>query len=564
MAESERYDVLVVGSGFGGSVAAHTLVSTFRESGENRRICLLERGRAYRPGDFPRTPARFARNFWQPKDGDLGLFDIWSFRGCEAVVSAGLGGGSLLYSNATVAPPAEWLQRWPIPFHEIAEHFEPIRQMLGAATFPEEDPFGSVPKARALREAAAVFGGQEAYERVPLAVSFGNRAGIGVGLPLDRPDYGSLHEGGRPRTSCTLCGQCNIGCNQGAKNSLDHTFLSQAKKFGLEIRTEAEVKTITPLTGGGYEIEYADHTTPAGPNGPAPNRIRLRCRVLILSAGTFGTTYLLLKNRDRALTDLSVSLGTRFSTNGDLLTWLSGARQRDDTGEPTDRPYDLDPTNGVPVTGALRGGDFYLEDAGYPLLLEWIIAARSGILRRVVVFLLKYLWARLTRNAAGRISGQLAVVLGAGTVQGDAMPLGAMGLDRPDGTMELLPPRRWLLFRRRRRLAVDWTMQTSQEYFDRVTRQMTAVAGYFGARLAPSALSKLGRTITVHPLGGCPMGTSPANGVCDQFGEVFGYENLFIADGSVAPSPIGANPSLTIAALGRRTALTVAQRLMGI
>ena len=566
MANIEYFETVVVGSGFGGSVATHRLAEAYHDVGDGDRVCLLERGKSYAPGEFARAPWEFGRNFWQPKKGQRGLFDVWSFKGCEAVVSAGLGGGSLIYSNAMVRPPAEWLADWPVEYADLAQHYAGVEQMLDGQSFPAgEKAYAGVAKAPAMQEAAGLVGKSADFDFVKLAVSFHDRPGpagiLGVGIPLQPKPYGNLHTTGHARTTCTLCCQCNIGCNQGSKNTLDHTYLSAAQYLGAEIRPHSEVKVIRPIAKDGrdgYEVDYldygdADSNTDGSDAAAQPERRTLRCRRLILSAGTFGTTYLLLKN-SRNFPQLSPALGQRFSTNGDYLMWLSGAKQPAAPGQTTRKPMHFYPSVGLPVTMAIKYDDFYLEDAGYPVILDWILAAKDGLLGRAIRFLLRYLWAWLTRDAAGRIGNQLALVIGNGGAEADSIPLGAMGLDEPDGVMAY-KPRRWLLFsKRKRRLQVNWTMKSSKAYFTGVEREMTKISDALGARIARSTLSKLGRSIAVHPLGGCPMGSSPETGVCDPYGEVFGYDNLFVADGSVMPSPIGANPSLTIAAFSSRMA----------
>jgi cholesterol oxidase len=226
--------------------------------------------------------------------------------------------------------------------------------------------------------------------------------------------------------------------------------------------------------------------------------------------------------------------------------WLKDAK------EPDGKPRHLYPSVGLPVTLAIKYQDFYIEDAGYPVLLDWLLAAKSGLVLRAAGFLLQYLWARVTGKATGQLGSRLAFVLGDGEAEAASMPLGAMGLDKPDGTMTLGKPRRFFFFRRHKRLQVDWREKNSAEYFKRVEVAMRDIGKALDGTVDPSALSRLGRTITVHPLGGCPMGDSARTGVVDEFGRVYGYHNLFIADGSVMPAPIGANPSLTIAAFSNR------------
>ncbi|MFE1377699.1 GMC family oxidoreductase [Streptomyces sp. NPDC058740] len=545
-------DVVVVGSGFGGSVAAHQLA----EGGLS--VLVLERGRPYPPGSFPRTPAGTARNFWDPSEGLHGLFDIWSFRGLEGVVSSGLGGGSLIYANVLLRKDEKWFvhesplpgggyENWPIGRGDLDPHYERVERMLGATPYPYED----TPKTVALREAAVRL--RLDLSRPPLAVSFASPpdAPPVPGTPLPEPAYGNIH--GLPRETCRLTGECDVGCNYGAKNTLDHTYLSAARHLGAEIRTRCEVRGFAPRPGGGYEVRYVVHDPAREGHRTATDRLPLhtvRCRRLVLAAGSFGTTFLLLRNR-AALPGLGSALGTRFSGNGDLLGLvLDAAGGAAGTG-----PRHLDGSRGPVITSAIRVGDeldgdgstgrgHYVEDAGYPAFVAWLAesAQLPGSARRAVGFGLDRLRSRLGHGPRSNISGRLAQLLGPGAFSDSALPLLGMGRDVPDGRMSL----------RRGYLDVDWTTLTSRGYFERVRRTMGDVAEALGGVFHDNPLWWTRRVITVHPLGGAPMGRHPGEGVCDAYGEVFGHPGLYVLDGAVLPGPVGANPSLTIAAFADR------------
>ena len=200
--------------------------------------------------------------------------------------------------------------------------------MLGATPYPYPD----TTKTAAMRDSAARLGLDWALP--PLAVTFAsgpNDAPV-PGAPIPTPSFGNLH--GRPRTTCRLCGECDIGCNDGAKNTLDHTYLSAAAHHGADIRTRCEVRGFGPLPDGGYEVRYVVHD-PADEGRKTKTSSkplhRITCERLVLSAGTFGSSYLLLRNR-AALPGLSRTLGTRFCGNGDLLAFLLDASDTGRTG----------------------------------------------------------------------------------------------------------------------------------------------------------------------------------------------------------------------------------------
>jgi cholesterol oxidase len=312
-----------------------------------------------------------------------------------------------------------------------------------------------------------------------------------------------------------------------------------------------EVRRIEPLPSGGYRIGYVRHD-PDGPPGAAPSA-EVTADRLVIGAGTFGSTYLLLRNR-AALPALGRALGTRFSGNGDLLTFLRRSR-RDVAGVEVPRP--LDPEYGPVITSAIRlpdtldghgsvGRGFYVEDGGNPQFLDWIVqtADMPSASGRVVEFALRRLWSHLVGRPRSNISGDVSRLLGGGVASSTLLPMLTMGRDVPDGVMRL----------RDGDLDLDRRTQSSASYYDRVEATLGEIARVLGAKLANTPLWLFKRAITVHPLGGVPMGDGPDRGVVDQWGEVFSYPGLHVVDGSVMPGPVGPNPSLTIAAFAERAA----------
>lgn len=544
---SDTTDVLVVGSGFGASVAAYRLADAGKD------VVVMERGRAWGPGDFARTPTEMAGTFWDPSAGMYGLFDAWTFRGLEGLVSSGLGGGSLIYANVLLRKDPAWFvkdsplpgggyENWPVGYDDLEPHYEAVEQMMGATPYPYQDTAKT-----AAFERAAVNIGMPAF-RPPLAVTFarpGEEPEPGAELPT--PAYGNVH--GRRRVTCTLCAECDVGCNTGAKNSLDHTYLSAARHHGAEIRTLHEVRGIRPDAGGGYIVSYVVHEPGAtGDTSTSTLPVHtIRANRVILGAGSFGTTYLLLRSR-AALGGLGTALGSRFSGNGDLLTFLMGCAQ-------DGAPLPIDGGRGTVITSAIRmpdghdgdgarGRGFYIQDAGFPAFLTWLVevAQLRAMARRGARFGWESVRNRLFTEGRSNLSASIAQLLGDGHLSGSSLPLLGMGRDTPDGHMSL----------RRGRLAVDWTVATSRPYFARMRDTMRRIGDQLDADVSDNPLWWLGRVITVHPVGGAPIGRHPGEGVCDAYGEVFGHPGLHVLDGAALPGPVGANPSLTIAALADR------------
>ncbi|MFI7028763.1 FAD-dependent oxidoreductase [Microbispora rosea] len=545
----EHVDAVVVGSGFGGAVAAYRLA----EAGLS--VVVLERGRAYAPGDFPRGPAQLGRAFWDPAEGLYGMFDIWSFSDCDSVVASGLGGGSLVYANVMLRKDEDWFvheqalpgggyESWPVTRADLEPHYDAVERMIGVSPYPlSHAGFDDTLKTLAMRDAAAELGLD--WRLPPLAVSFAPSPGAQPcqDVPIAGPAYGNLH--GVPRRTCRLCGECDLGCNEGAKNSLDHTYLSAARHHGADLRTLHEVRRIRPRVGGGYDVQYVEHMPrgdEAGSDGDGPPRWTgphtISCDRLVLAAGTYGTSYLLLKNR-AAFPALSGTLGTRFCGNGDMLAFLLRATDRSRT-----RP--IRASRGPVITSAIRlddgadGRGAYIEDGGYPEFVDYLVEGADMRPGRVARFLLRRLRNILTHDT--NLSAEFADLIGRGELSGTSLPLLGMGRDVPDGRLRL----------RDGRLDVDWTAESSEDYYERLRAIMRRIGDVLGAEYADSPPWWRKRVMTVHPLGGAPMGRHPGEGVCDAYGEVFGFPGLYVADGAALPGPVGANPSLTIAALADR------------
>src|SRR3954468_6767303 len=330
MSLDSHFDAIIVGSGFGGSVTAYRLA----EAG--KRGLVLERGRAYPPGSFTRSPYRARESFWDPPRGLVGMYHYWSFRGIDALVSAGLGGGSLIYANVFLRKDERWFvqedlddggyEYWPVNRAELDPHYDRVEQMIKLQRYPfDHEPYAGTPKTIAFKEAAEANGLEWFLPK--LAVTFANDGRPPVPGEAIQEELPNLH--GRTRTTCQLCGECDVGCNYGAKNTLDYNYLNQAQHQGAEIRTLADVRRFEPRDGGGYHVHYADLAAGAP---EAPPTVDLTCDHLILSAGTLGTTNLLLRNR-AVLPGLSKKIGTRFCGNGDLLTLVLNTKQQEIDGK---------------------------------------------------------------------------------------------------------------------------------------------------------------------------------------------------------------------------------------
>jgi cholesterol oxidase len=560
------FDAIVIGSGFGGAVAASRMV----EQDPKLRVLILERGLPYPPGSFPRTPRDMRQGFWGPTAGMFGLFDVWAFRRVGAMVASGLGGGSLIYSNVLLKKPPDsfgadgpngWTA-WPVAGDQLEDDYEAVRSVLSPVTLPESY---DVPKNREFMEAARRAGLEP--ELAELAVTFSSNGHAAHGLPLDDEN---LHR--RLRRTCTLKGECNLGCNQGAKNSLDYTYLSTFLEAGGTIRTCCEAVRITQ-TGNGYDVRYVEHAA-------ARRTVQLRARdeghetdlrlidergpdldeepdswtrtasaaVVVLAAGSLGSTRLLLTSRT-GLPRLSPQLGRRFSLNGDLITFARGCRDGDGESWRT-----IDPSTGPVITAFARPRtsphDIWMQDAGGPEFSTWLWqgteAPRLRSLGRTAV--------ALTRGRRGGRAGDLiARCFGSAAASSAMLPLLTMGRDGSSGRLRLEGDG----------LAMDFDGKRTRAYYEEAERLARAMANHLGGTLRPRFANSRHRRVTVHPLGGCPMAENISNGVVDARGEVHNAPGLFVADGSVMPGPVGPNPSLTIAAFARRIGAAAAVQAAG-
>ena len=580
--QNDHFDAVIIGSGFGGSVMAYRLA----EAG--LRVCLLERGKPYPPDSFARAPYELNKNFWDPSSGLFGLFDIWSFKGSGALISSGLGGGSLIYANVHLRKDQKWFkedrpdggyQPWPITYADLEPHYESVEKNLNVQKYPlQHAPYNATPKTLAYREASdklKLDGSTHQWMPLNLAVSFRSRNVanpdednpanppiVGAQLYEEVPNYHSVSNGREmPRSTCRLCGECDIGCNYGSKNTLDYTYITKAihQTTPAQIETLCEVKTISPLPGSGYKIEFVRHQPdtidPTTGKCPPPPRFTITAKRLVISAGAFGSPYLLLRNV-AAFPNLNRNaLGSRFSVNGDLLSFIANSMEQ---RHGKSVPRNLDPTFGPVITSAIRVGDtldemgqqgrgFYVEDGGNPYLFSWFaeISGLPSFLNRSLKFLKMAAKYRLGLQNDANLSAEIADLLGSGASSKSSLPILSMGRDFANGNLYL----------KGNLLECDWKEKKSKEYFDRVRRVGRAIASALNAEYVDNpSYQYFHQVLTAHPLGGCPMGFTNEDGVVDSFGEVFGHPGLYVVDGSIMPGPVGANPSLTIAAISNRAA----------
>jgi len=509
------YDAIVVGSGFGGGITACRLAE------QGWRVCVLERGRRFGPGDYPDRPQQAPRMFWHARHNPGGMFDLRIMKDVAVMTGAGVGGGSLVYANVQLRAPDDIFEdpAWPAAIDAAAlrPYYDRTEDALQPRTTP---PDPRLPKIRAFDAMAARAG--LASERLPIAVHFGE----------DRrhPFSGAFQQG------CDNLGRCDIGCPRMSKNTVDITYVARAESLGAEVYPLHEVLRIHPPArdGGDWRVGFRDLGYAIKGEVAAP--------VLVLAAGTLGTTRLLLKNKGR-LRKLSPALGTRFSGNGDALSLAIDPQDPEVKGARTE--FGPTMTSRIDLNAEQQ---FMVADGGLPQNFGGLLQIVRGIraitgLGRVVL--------RAKDLAAKAGFSDRPVTHRNMTLDKKLPPIGDtlvflnIGRDAADGRMRLTP-----LFRC---FDIRWSKAASAAVFERMRAaagelaQAAGATSFFALDAGP-----LGKFITVHPLGGCPMSDDPKAGVVDEHGKVHGYDGLYVLDGSIVPTALGVNPSKTIAALAER------------
>ncbi len=508
-------DFVVIGSGFGGSVAA------LRLSAKGYDVVVVEQGKRWRAGDFPETNWNVRKSFWIPRFFCYGIQAMTLLRDVFVLHGTGVGGGSLVYANTLLVPPDEVFERpewrrlgdWK---RDLAPHYETAKRMLGVVTAPF---LGA--SDRLLEEVAQEMGREKTFRPTEVGVFFGE-PGCAVADPY--------FEGKGPdRSGCTLCGGCMTGCRHDAKNTLDRNYLWFAEKNGVRVAAETRVTDVRAMPDGSYAISTRSTTGWLG----LPRKT-LRCRGVVFAGGVLGTVPLLAGCRERGtLPRVSPTIGRYVRTNSEALVGVTSRTESVDYSKGIAIASGFHPDDSTHVEMVRYGsghdamsllGTVLVEGGpGLPRAARWLVAIARQPLRSL---------RTLRRRGWARRSAILLVM----------QPV--------ENHLDLVWRRRWW-WPFSKQLDSAWqTDQPVPKYFPvahDVARRLESKMGGEAGSVLPEVLFNL--TSTAHILGGCPMGTSAENGVVDRTGRVFGYENLFVTDGSIVPANLSVNPSLTITAL---------------
>ncbi len=517
---SHDYDVIVIGSGFGGSVAA------FRAAEKGYRVGVMESGRRWLDEDIPKTEWDLPKFIWLPGAELYGIQRIEYLDDVLILSGAGVGGGSHVYANTLYVPPKEFFDApewanitdWA---DELAPYFDQATRMLGVVRYP----YMPTDIDRALQQAAAEIGRADTFNRAPVGVYFGS-----PGVDAEDPYFGGV---GPRRTGCISCGNCDIGCGYNAKNKLTTNYLYLAEKLGARIHELQEVHDIAALDGGGFEVK-ARHPGWAQ-RGAHTEQHTYTAEQVIVAAHAYGSSKLLHHMRHEGhLTGLSSQLGQRARTNSEQLIAVTrphGRWQRD------------------PEKIRITPGSISITSGVWPDPHTSVEPTVWGVGSNVFAFLVTYHQHGEQRHPTASWIKELV-----------EHPAEVLGFD---------DPRHWS-----ERTFVALCMQTSDTsielywhdgllhsqpsgtppavHIPEIEDFVDRVASKLDSDEAALVTEVINRNASAHFVGGIPIGESAEGGAVDPYLRAFGQPGLHVIDGSVMPANPGVNPSLTITALAER------------
>jgi len=545
----DEYDVIVIGSGYGGAISASRMARA------GKKVCLLERGKEILPGDYPDTEVEaMAEMHLQTAKGDVGtktgLYNIHVHEQQNVLVGCGLGGTSLINANVSLqAKPLVFEdQRWPQQIRDdqdglLAQGYDRARDMLKPTPYPDTAP--QLPKLSAHQKSAQSM--QQPFYRPPINVTF------------ESPEDGINHVGVK-QAACNYCGDCVSGCNVGAKNTTLMNYLPDAHNFGADIFCEVSVKSLQQGDGGWlvhYQTQNDDREKFAAPT------MFVKAGLVIVAAGTLGSTEILLRSQQKGLS-LSTQLGKSFTGNGDVLGFGYNCDQEiNGVGFGATPASELSPV-GPCITSIIDMRDTPPKEKQLVIEEGSIPGAFASIMPSALAKAAKVIGQDTDLNFFDQIAEKAREISSSlrgpytGAVNNTQTYL-IMSHDDSNGEMLLKDDR----------LRIDWPHVGTQDNFKLSNSLLydatTALGGEYVQNPIWSQLLN-NSLITVHPMGGCVIADNAQNGVTNHKGQVFCdatgekvYSNLYVSDGAIIPTSLGVNPLLTISALAERSCALIAK-----
>ncbi|MDX3803661.1 GMC family oxidoreductase [Streptomyces sp. AK04-3B] len=533
------YDVIVVGSGFGGSVTALRLTE------KGYRVGVLEAGRRFTRESLPRNSWDLKNYLWAPKLGMYGIQRIHLLGNVMVLAGAGVGGGSLNYANTLYVPPKpffddpQWrgITDWQ---EELRPYYDQARRMLGVRLNPTMTPSDVHLKAAAER-----MGVGETFHMAPVGVFFGDgedadgTAKAKPGEQVDDPYFGGA---GPSRKACTECGECMTGCRHGAKNTLNENYLHLAERAGAVVHPLTTVVSVTDDSQGGYAVATLPTDERRRGRAKAKGRV-FKARRVVLAAGTYGTQTLLHRMKaNRQLPYLSDRLGELTRTNSEALVGAQtdDRRYRKATGAPK-----VDFTRGVAITSSVHpDADTHIEPVRYG----------KGSNSMGGLSILQVPYAEGSSRVAGWLTNAarhpLLVLRSLSNRRWSERTIIGLVMQSLDNSLTTyLKPSgvgRGLLTARQGHGAPN------PKQIKAASQAASAIAADINGFAGSNVGELMGTPLTAHFLGGCPIGDSRESGVIDPYHRLYGHPGISVVDGAAVSANLGVNPSLTITAQAER------------
>jgi cholesterol oxidase len=508
------YDVIIVGSGFGGSVAALRLTE------KGYRVAVIEAGRRFEDDEFARTSWDLRRYLWAPAVGCFGIQRIHLLRDVMVLAGSGVGGGSLVYANTLYRPlepfyaDKQWahITDWRA---ELEPHYDQASRMLGVMTNPSVTPSDEV-----MQKVAADMGVADTYHPTPVGVYFGK-----PGASVSDPYFGGA---GPSRTGCTECGSCMTGCRVGAKNTLMKNYLYLAERGGARIIPMTTVTGLAELADGSFEVAIR--------KTGRRFRHKLTASQVVLAAGTWGTQQLLHRMKDSgALPRLSARLGELTRTNSEAI--IGAGRFTVDS--------DRDFSRGVAITSSIHPDEHtHIEPVRYGKgsnamsMLQTIAtdgASEVPRWKQALRFMVRHP-VQTARLLNGYRWSERTVIL--------------LVMQSLDNSITTYLDRG--LFGRKRYTSRQGHGEPNPSFIPAGHQANQLTAKHIGGVAGGTWGEIFDIPLTAHFIGGCPIGSDASEGVIDPYHRVHGYPDLSVVDGSAITANLGVNPSLTITAQAER------------